>query len=80
MNERSFQLKNYLSAMACCIVAVFLDQLTKHLSVIHLKGQEEIVLISGVFELRYLENRGAAFGLFQNRQIFLWQERQSFFW
>lgn len=70
MNERSFQLKNYLSAMACCIVAVFLDQLTKHLSVIHLKGQEEIVLISGVFELRYLENRGAAFGLFQNRQIF----------
>lgn len=70
MNERVFQGKKYLAAMACWIAAVFLDQLTKHLSVVYLKGQEEIVLIPGVFELRYLENRGAAFGLFQNRQIF----------
>ncbi len=70
MKGSIFQVKNYLSAIVCFIAAVFFDQLTKHLSVIHLKGQKEIVLISGVFELRYLENRGAAFGLFQNRQIF----------
>lgn len=53
-------------------VLVFLDQLTKILAVGHLKGQDEIVWIPGVFELRYLENRGAAFGMLQEKQwVFL---------
>ena len=30
--------------------------------------QPPFEIISGVFELRYLENRGAAFGMMQNRQ------------
>ena len=29
-----------------------------------------LVLIDGVFELRYLENRGAAFGILQNQRFF----------
>ena len=33
-----------------------------------LKDQPAYVLIDGVFELRYLENRGAAFGMMQNMQ------------
>lgn len=70
MNRQSGNLTKYLMAILCCTAAVLLDQVTKHLAVIHLKSQKEIVLIPGVFELRYLENRGAAFGLFQNRQMF----------
>ena len=62
--------KKYLTAVLCCAAAVLLDQVTKHLAVVHLKQQKEIVWIPGVFELRYLENRGAAFGLFQNKQMF----------
>lgn len=49
-------------------VLIILDQFTKNLAVTHLKGQESIVLWEGVFELHYLENRGAAFGILQEKQ------------
>ena len=70
MDRQFGKVRDYLTAALCCAAAVLLDQVTKHLAVVHLKLQREIVLIRGVFELRYLENRGAAFGLFQNRQMF----------
>lgn len=70
MDGQFGKVRDYLTAVLCCAAAVLLDQITKHLAVVHLKQQREIVLIPGVFELRYLENRGAAFGLFQNRQMF----------
>ncbi len=59
---------------ACGIAAIFvaaglfLDQLTKSLAVTYLAGQEPDVLIPGVLEFKYLENQGAAFGMFQNMQ------------
>ncbi len=49
---------------------IWLDQWTKGLAVTHLKDQQALVLIRGVFQLRYLENRGAAFGMLQGKQIF----------
>ncbi len=49
---------------------IWLDQWTKSLAVKHLMGKPAIVLLPGIFELRYLENRGAAFGMFQGRQMF----------
>jgi signal peptidase II len=39
------------------------DQFTKYLAVARLKGQEPFVLIPDVFELHYLENTSAAFGI-----------------
>jgi signal peptidase II len=48
-----------------------LDQWTKYLAVLHLKDQDEIALIDQVLELRYLENRGAAFGLLQDQKLFI---------
>ena len=48
---------------------VYLDQITKALAVKHLKDQPAFVLMDGVFELHYLENRGAAFGMLQNQKI-----------
>lgn len=70
MKKHAIQLQNYLWAAVCFAAAVLLDQVTKHLAVVYLKAQDARVLIPGVFEFCYLENRGAAFGLFQNRQIF----------
>ena len=49
---------------------IFFDQFTKRLAVKHLKDKPAFVLIDKVFVLSYLENRGAAFGMFQNKQIF----------
>lgn len=59
----------YLAALLSFLLAVALDQVTKMLADTYLKHQEPIVLIKGVFELHYLENRGAAFGMFQNCQM-----------
>lgn len=57
-------------ALAGIIVLVLLDQYTKLLAINGLKGKDSFILIDGVFELHYLENRGAAFGMFQNQRIF----------
>lgn len=49
-------------------IFVWFDQFTKDLAVEKLKNQRAFVLIKNVFELNYLENRGAAFGVFQNQK------------
>ena len=46
------------------------DQWTKMLAVKHLMNQDPYVMIEGVFQLRYLENRGAAFGMMQGQKTF----------
>lgn len=50
----------------------FVDRYTKTLAVRNLKGKDPIKVIPEVFELRYLENRGAAFGMLQDmRTLFI---------
>ena len=66
--ETTSSAKQYLPALIWCALAVLADQFTKWLAVTFLKDQEPFVLIPGVFEFRYLENRGAAFGIFQGKQ------------
>ena len=61
--------KSYWISIIAIIVGVILDQYTKLLAVKHLKDAP-IPIIDGVFELHYLENRGAAFGILQNQQTF----------
>lgn len=61
--------KTYVCAFVWFVILVAADQITKYLAVVHLKDQEPFVLIPGVFELKYLENRGAAFGIFQGKQF-----------
>ena len=41
------------------------------MAITHLKDKPAIVLMEGVLELDYLENRGSAFGMFQNQKVFL---------
>lgn len=68
--------KNHIRVTIVAIIALAfllaLDQLTKYLAVNGLKGKGPVTLIPGVLELRYLENRGAAFGSLQNMQGFFW--------
>lgn len=64
------RIRHYISAMALVVFGVALDQYTKYLAVTHLKEQPPFVIMKNVFELQYLENRGAAFGMLQNRQFF----------
>ena len=49
------------------IFLICLDRLTKMLAVKYLKDQAAVVIIPGVFELSYLENTGAAFGILQGK-------------
>ena len=48
---------------------IFIDQLTKKLAYNHLYNKKPIVLVDNVLELVYVENRGAAFGILQNKHI-----------
>ena len=53
-------------------ILIFLDQNTKYFAIVYLKGQESLKVVDGVFEFNYLENRGAAFGMFKDqRWIFM---------
>ena len=70
MDNRRNRCLNYILAVSMTVAATVLDQFTKYLAVKNLKGAEPHVIVKGVFQLEYLENRGAAFGLFQNQRFF----------
>lgn len=52
------------------VLLIILDQITKLAAQKLLRGRDAYVLIPGVFELQYLENRGSAFGLMQGQRVF----------
>jgi len=53
------------------IIGLILDYITKIWALDTLKGKPDITIIKGFFDLSYLENRGAAFGIFQGRVYLL---------
>lgn len=62
--------KRGVTGLLISVLLIFLDQFTKLLAVKHLKGQNPFIIWENVFELRYLENRGAAFGIMQGQKVF----------
>ena len=62
--------KFFIIDVVIAFLGLMLDQFTKYLAVAHLKEQPAVSLIPDVLELRYLENRGAAFGMLQNQKMF----------
>ena len=72
MKTNTKRITHYIMALGSIVVLVLLDQITKHLVVLHLKDRSAYVLIKDVFQLEYLENRGAAFGVLQNQRIFFY--------
>lgn len=55
--------KQILFSVIFVNVLIFLDQITKKIAEIYLKGRDSIPIIKNVFELKYLENTSAAFGM-----------------
>lgn len=62
-------MKKHIQIFSLIIILILADQLTKLWALAELKGSEGISVITGIFELQYLENRGAAFGILQNHQV-----------
>lgn len=60
--------KQFLIWLLWTVGLVAVDQLVKKWTVQRLMAQPPIALWPGVFELTYVENRGAAFGILQNQQ------------
>ena len=58
--------------VAIVVISVALDQITKWLAVVNLKGNESVSIIGEVLHFTYVENRGAAFGMMKDaRWIFM---------
>ena len=58
--------------LAIIVVTVFLDQLTKYLTILHLKPIDTLPIIEDVLHLTYVENTGAAFGMMKDaRWVFM---------
>ncbi len=68
MKKNSSPRKRYSAGLICLLVLVALDQITKYGASSVLKGTRGVSAIPGVFEFLYVENRGAAFGILENRQ------------
>ncbi|MBO5145125.1 MAG: signal peptidase II [Lachnospiraceae bacterium] len=68
MNRKKKRL--LLSDIILMFLLIAVDQITKYAAVIKLKGNQPWVLLEGVFEFHYLENRGAAFGMLQDQKFF----------
>ena len=51
------------------LLLTLIDQFTKYLSIVFLKNTNGKILIPGVLELSYVENRGMAFGMLEGRQF-----------
>ena len=52
------------------LIVIAIDQLSKIACANALKLGESVEIIKGVFSIAYVENRGAAFGMLQNAQVF----------
>ena len=64
-------MKKYIKGILLFLILFGIDQWTKNAATIYLKGQETKKVLGDFFVLRYLKNYGAAFGILQNKQIFL---------
>jgi len=72
MNQNQKKIcQNYAILLGVTIILVLIDQLVKSWTVKTLSDGTEIDIVRGVFSLFYVENRGAAFGIFQGKSILL---------
>lgn len=64
-------MKKYIKGILLFFILFGIDQWTKNAATIYLQGKAAKKVIGDFFVLQYLKNYGAAFGILQNRQIFL---------
>jgi signal peptidase II len=66
--KKGNKIKMGFGALVLIAVLLCIDQYTKSLAVKVLKDNGSIPILKNIFELTYVENRGAAFGILQNCQ------------
>lgn len=66
MREKSVSIRRAFVALLISVVLLAVDQVTKYYVLRDLKPAGSIPVIPHFLEFSYVENRGAAFGLFQN--------------
>lgn len=69
--EKTARVRMLAADGAAAVILLALDQITKHLAILHLKDRPPFVVIDGVLEFQYLENTGSAFSLFRDQKIFI---------
>lgn len=68
--SKLYLLIHYLVLFLCIAFGIFLDQWSKYLAVVHLKSSAQTVVVwNKILQLTYLENRGAAWGLGEGKQM-----------
>lgn len=67
-NNLKYNFRRWILDMLLLTFCVFADQITKYYAVIKLKEQKPFIIWDKVFELNYLENTGAAFGMLKNQK------------
>lgn len=70
METKTNTLKKAVIEMILSVVLIVIDQITKLMAIHGLMNQQPFVILDGIFELHYLENRGAAFGILQGKKAF----------
>lgn len=68
MNKKKVNLLAADFLLAAFLIAA--DQISKYFAILRLKNQSSYSVVDGVFELHYLENRGAAFGMLEGQKFF----------
>lgn len=64
--KKTDRIKNLIFFLAIILMITAVDQLTKSLATDYLKSAPSYKIVDGVFELSYLENDGAAWGMLDN--------------
>lgn len=64
-------MKKYIKGIVLFMLLFGIDQWTKYAASMYLQGKEARKVLGDLLVLQYLKNYGAAFGILQNRQIFL---------
>jgi signal peptidase II len=65
---KKLSIKKYAFFSAVILLGIFLDQLTKYLTVKNMELHEEIPVIKNFFSFYHLRNEGAAWGMFDDKR------------
>ncbi len=60
---------SYLLAILSFVLLVFIDQFSKYYITTSMKLYDAVPVVNNVLEIHYIQNRGAAWGLFENQQV-----------
>lgn len=60
----------FIIALLASMILIAIDQISKYIAVQYLKPVGSVSIIEGIFSLTFVENRGAAFGIFQGGRWF----------